>query len=57
MQQYVLPVHLVVELVEAESRLVLRLSIQLDLQVPDFIRRLRLIANRRSFPPSQAHPK
>src|SRR6266568_2852814 len=46
MQQNVLAVHLVVELVEAESRLVLRLSIQLDLQVPDFIRRCQ--AHRQS---------
>src|SRR5204862_6041534 len=46
MQQNVLPVHLVVELIEAVSRLVLRLSIQLDLQVPDFIRRCQ--AHRQS---------
>src|SRR5258708_34067777 len=34
MVQYVLAVHLVVELIETESRLVLRLSIQLDLKFP-----------------------
>src|ERR1035438_2070360 len=38
-QQNVLSVHLVVKLVETEFRLVLRLAIQLDLQVPNFIRR------------------
>ena len=36
---------------------VLRLSIQLDRKVRDLARCARLIANHRSFPPSQAHQK
>src|SRR5712691_1530050 len=62
MQQNVLAIHLVVELVEAESRLVLRLSIQLDLQVPDFIRRCQahrqspLLSSFPSTPEARALP-
>jgi len=39
-------VYLVVELIKAESRLLLRLALQLDLQVPNFIRRCQ--AHRQS---------
>ena len=51
MAQNVFPIHLVIELIKAESRLVLRLSIQLDLKVPNLIGVSRLIANHRSFLP------
>ena len=37
--QNIFAVHLVIELIEAVFRLLLRLSIQFDLQVPNFIRR------------------
>ncbi len=56
-QQDIFPVHLVVELIETEFRLVLRLSIQFDLKVPNFIRHFQTSVNHRSFPPSQTHQK
>jgi len=39
------------------AALVLRLAIQLALQVPESSGVAKLIANRRSFPPLQAHQK
>src|SRR4029077_4812631 len=56
-QQDIFSIHLVIELIETVSRLVLRLSIQLDLKVPNFIRHFQTCVNHRSFPPSQTHQK
>jgi len=56
-EQNVFPVHLIVELIEAESRLVLRLSIQLDLKFPNLIRHFQTFVNHRVFPSSQTCQK
>src|SRR6266487_3232208 len=44
-REHVLSVHLVVELVEAERRLLLRLRVELPLEVPDLFRSLQAHAN------------
>jgi hypothetical protein len=56
-QDVFFPVHLVVELIETEFRLVLRLSIQTGSEVPELYPALPDLRQSPPFPPSQGHQK